>query len=98
MEQEDLIGGQDPNTTLNQIFEPIKRFVNWVIEAINTLISHLFDWDWIRGIFIGFFDVIDGWVERITGNDLASVFRIIGNTLADIFYFIVDLLKNLWPF
>lgn len=96
--QEDLIGGQDPNTTLNQIFEPFERFVNWVIRAIETVILHLFDWDWIRGIFTGLFETIDGWIENITGNNLGEIFRIIGHTLSEVFGFIIDLIKSLWPF
>ncbi len=96
--QDDLIGGQDPNTTLNQIFEPFERFINWILELVENIILHLFDWDWIRGFFTGIFGAIDGWIESITGNNLGGIFRIIGHTLSDVFNFVINLLKDLWPF
>ncbi len=95
--QDDLIGGQDPNTTLNQIFEPFERFINWILELVENIILHLFDWDWIRGFFTGIFGSIDGWIESITGNNLGGIFRIIGHTLLGVFNFVINLLKDLWP-
>lgn len=95
--QEDLIGGQDPNTTFNEIFDPVERFVERVIEIVESVILHLFDWEWVRGIFIGLFETINNFLENITGNNLAEIFRMIGDTLVEVFYYVIDLIKSLCP-
>ena len=97
-QNDSLIGGQNPNETMDQILQPFKTFISWVSGLIENIILHLFDWEWIRGIFTGFFGTIDGWVESITGNNLGGIFRIIGHTLSEVFYFVVNFLKSLWPF
>lgn len=94
-QNDSLIGGQNPDKTLGEIFQPFKTFIEWMSGLIENIILRLFDWDWIRGIFVGLFGAIDRLVERITGNGLGDIFRIIGHALSEMFYFILNTIKSL---